>query len=364
MSPRFAAPSLIELATGLLEQRGAPPANASLVARSLVEADAAGIFSHGLLRLPLYLRAVTSGGIDPTSEPEVIRQHGAVTVLDARAAFGQVAMQRAVDLAAGTAREHGMATVAVQGSSHFGAGRFWIEQLTDQGIAGILASTTGPVAAAYGGSVPVLGTNPFTIGLPSAGEGPLVADLATTAGAYGKVVAARDAGEPIPEDWAVDAAGRPTTDPSAVLDGGALLPFGGHKGSGIAVLLEALSAALTSASFAMNTVDIWQDPSSRMNTGHLLIALDLAAFGDPATIRGRVAALQESVRASHPEREVLSPGDLEHRRRRQAGAGVAVPEATVAELRELAAAASLPFPDPVPEHEPAAASAASEGSRP
>src|SRR5699024_1256305 len=151
-----------------------------------------------------------------------------------------------------------------------------------------LSPTPATVASPFSCSLPVMGTTPLSIALPSAGPSPLIVDLATTAGAYGKVVAAHQEGRAIPADWAVDATGEGTTDPGAVLDGGALLPFGGHKGSGVAVLIEGLSAALSSAAFAFRTVDIWQDPSSRMNTGHLLLALDIAAFGDPDQIRRKV----------------------------------------------------------------------------
>lgn len=347
-SPRFPPDDLLSLASHLLEHSGVRADDASLIARSLLAADRAGIYSHGLLRLPLYLEAVSAGGIDPISRPSVVRRVGGTAVLDGEGAFGQVVMQRAVDLATEAAREHGIAAVAVQGSTHFGAGRFWTDQLAERGLAAVLTSSTGPVAAPFGGSRPILGTNPLTLSLPSSGTGPLVADLATTAGAYGKVVSARNEGTPIPEGWGVDAGARPTTDPSAVLDGGALLPFGGHKGSGISVLLEGLATALTSASLATRTVDIWQDRSSRMNTGHLLIALDLAAFGDPAQIRDRVAELQAEVRSSHPTGTVVAPGDLEHDRA-AAGDAVELAASTAEQLRALARTHDLPFPDPLTE---------------
>ncbi|WP_341854129.1 Ldh family oxidoreductase [Brachybacterium sp. GPGPB12] len=125
-------------------------------------------------------------------------------------------------------------------------------------------------------------------------------------------------------------------------------PFGGHKGSGISVLLEGLATVLTSASLAARTVDIWEDRSSRMNTGHLLIALDLAAFGDPAQIRDRVAELQAEVRSSHPGGTVVAPGDLEHDRA-AADDGVELAASTAERLRALARAHDLPFPDPRPD---------------
>lgn len=344
-SPRLDVDDLCSTASTLLERGGVPAGTATLVARSLVDADRAGIYSHGLLRLPLYLKAVHAGGIDPTSEPQVVRRHGAVTVLDGAGCFGQRTMQLAVETAAEAARTHGIATVAVQGSTHYGAGRFWVQQLTSQGLAGVLTSTTGPSATPFGGSRAILGTNPLTIGLPSTGA-PLMVDMATTAGAYGKVVAARNEGTPIPAGWAVDATGTPTTDPASVLEGGALLPFGGHKGSGIAVLVEGLSAALTTASFAFRTVDIWHDASSRMNTGHLLIAMDLAAFGDADPIRAKVAELQDEVRSSNPHDAVLSPGDLEDQQLAANARTVELAESTLTALAELAAQHDLPFPTP------------------
>lgn len=345
-SQRFAAEALLSLAAHLLERSEVRPDDAELIARSLLSADQAGIYSHGLLRLPLYLDAVAAGGIDPTSRPSVVRRLGGTAVLDGAGAFGQVTMQRAVELATDAAQEHGIAAIAVQGSTHYGAGRFWTDQLAADGLAAVLTSSTGPVATPFGGSLPVLGTNPLTLSLPSAGDGPLVADLATTAGAYGKIVAARNEGTEIPDGWGVDAQAQPTTDPAAVLDGGALLPFGGHKGSGIAVLLEGFSTALTAASLAARTVDIWQDPSSRMNTGHLLIALDIAAFGDADRIREHVAELQSQVRSSHPGGPVVAPGDLEHARSTEGG-GVPLSDSTVDALRALAHAHDLPAPEPL-----------------
>ena len=348
-SPQYDVAALRDFSRDLLAAAGAGDADAELVAHSLVDADRAGIFSHGLLRLPLYLRAMEAGGVDATARPRVVREHGAVTVLEAGSTFGQVAMQQAVEIAGSAAATHGMAGVAVQGSTHFGAGRFWMEQLAERGLAGILTSTTGPVAAPFGGSRPILGTNPLSIALPSAGPSPLIVDLATTAGAYGKVVAAHQEGQTIPADWAVDATGEGTIDPGAVLDGGALLPFGGHKGSGVAVLIEGLSAALSSAAFAFRTVDIWQDPSSQMNTGHLLLALDIAAFGDPDQVRRKVEELQQEVRASHPAAEVVAPGDLESSRLRAAAHSVELAPSTVAQLRELAAVRGAQFPAPLEE---------------
>ena len=166
------------------------------------------------------------------------------------------------------------------------------------------------------------------------------------------MVSARNEGTEIPPGWAVDSSGSPTTDPAAVLEGGALVPFGGHKGSGLSVLIEALSAALNTASFAMDTVDIWNDPGSRMNTGHLLIALDVSAFDDAAAVQKKVARLQRSVRSSNAGSPVHAPGDLEHAALQQNIESVALAQSTVHQLSELSVGESLPFPTPIEEGNP------------
>src|SRR5690606_37439903 len=180
---------------------------------------------------------------------------------DADSAMGQVAMHAAATRAIELARRFGVATVTVEHSTHYGAGNYWSDMLTEAGLVGIVTSTTGPTVAPYGGSTSVLGTNPLTIAFPSADDHALTADMATSAGAYGKVLAARNAGEELPEGWAVGPDGEPTTDPAAAMSG-ALVAFGGHKGSAVSVLLEGLAAGFTRAHYAFETVDIWSNPSS------------------------------------------------------------------------------------------------------
>lgn len=344
----FRAEDLVRLAAGVLAAHGVPGADARLTARSLVQADQRGINSHGLLRLPLYADALRLGGINPTPSLRWIRQEGGVGVLDADAALGQVAMQAAVDHVVEQGSRNGVAAVAVTNSSHYGAGAFWSDQLARAGFLSVLTSTTGPVVAPHGGAEKVLGTNPLTMGVPSAGDWPLTADLATSNGAYGKVIAARNEGKPIPEGWAVDSEGRPTTDPVAAAEG-SMIPFGGHKGSAVSVLVEAFSAALTDATYAFETVDIWSNPASRMNNGHLLIALDTAAFTGRQHTERRVQDLQQRVRGSGPDSApVPAPGDPERLREQEWADVVPLPASTAAQLAELATRLELDPVSPVP----------------
>lgn len=335
---------LLAFGAKALRATGVPHEDAELVSLTLAEADRRGIGSHGFLRLPLYVEALRAGGINPTPRLSWPRAVGATAVLDADAALGQVAMVAAVERAARLAREHGVAAVAVQNSTHYGAGAFWTDRLVGQGMVGIVTSTTGAAVTPFGGSEKVLGTNPLTIGAPSAGPSALTADLATSAGAYGKVVAARSAGTALPAGWAVDDEGNPTTDPAAALRG-ALLPFGGAKGSALSVLLEALSAALTTASYAHETEDIWADRASRMNTGHLVIALDTDAFTGRRHTERRVAALQERVRGSAAAgRTVFAPGDVERAAAAESRDAVRLARSTVELLHDLAESLGITSP--------------------
>lgn len=332
----FLTQDLIRLADEVLQSRGVPASDAQLTAQSLVQADQRGIYSHGLLRLPLYAEALRLGGINPVPTLKWAADNGHVAVLDADAALGQVAMQAAVNYVLEHGARNGIAAVAVQNSSHYGAGAFWSDQLAKQGFLSVLTSSTGPVVAPHGGLEKVLGTNPLTLGAPSADEWPLTADLATSNGAYGKVIAARNEGQQLPEGWAVDAQGKPTTDPAAAAEG-AMIPFGAHKGSAVAVLLEAFAASLSSATYAFETVDIWSNPGSQMNNGHLLIGLDASAFAGRGHTEARVQNLQERVRGAGPGGQpVLSPGDPERLRERDHSDAVPLPSSTADQLTELA----------------------------
>lgn len=340
-SRRFPLDTMTVAATAALQAVGVPDHDAALVADSLLAADRRGIHSHGLLRLPLYVAALEAGGMNPTPDLTWRSQSGATAVLNADGALGQVAMKTAVDRVIRLARDHGVGTVAVENSTHYGAGSYWSDMLTAAGLAGIVTSTTGPTVAPYGGTSPILGTNPLTIAFPSGGDHPLTADMATSAGAYGKVLAARNAGELIPDGWAVGPDGAPTTDP-AVAAAGALLPFGGHKGSAVAVLLEALSASLTRANYACETVDIWSQPTNRMNSGHVVIAIDPEHFTGLQHTRDRVSSLQARVRGAGEG--ALAPGDPEMAKLQGSGSAIDVVESTASELDALFDRLGVPPP--------------------
>jgi L-2-hydroxycarboxylate dehydrogenase (NAD+) len=343
--PGIPVDALTRSVTDVLAAVGVPRDDAELVAASLVEADRRGTHSHAALRLPLYVEAVRRGGIvaDPTMR--WTREHGATAVLDAAGGFGQVATARALTKAREIAAQHATAVIAVHGSSHYGAGAYWTNQLARDGLVALLVSTTGSSVTPFGGAEKLLGTNPLTISFPTGGE-PVVLDMATSSGAYGRIVTASKEGQPIPEGWAVDSSGVPTTDADAAL-AGALLPFGGHKGSGLAILLELLAGPLAGGNMAAETTDMWVDPSVRMGTGHLLWVVDpVGLHGDDAAV-GRAAGFQRRLRGATPAtgvREVLSPGDVEQRNAADHAEVVAVPASVLDDLVALAKELGLPDP--------------------
>lgn len=324
-------------ALAILRAVGVPERAAAVVADALVDADRRGLTSHGLLRLPLYVEAVEAGGIAADPQMTWAVEQGATATLDAADGFGQVAMDLAVEKAAELVGAHGVAAVAVRRSGHYGTGTYWTDRLAARGYAAVLSSTTGASVAPYGAAQAFIGTNPLTITFPTS-TAPLTADLATSAGAYGRIVQAAETGAEIPPGWAIDGGGAPTTDARAAL-GGALVPFGGHKGSAIATMLEVFAAAGAGGNFAHEATDIWADRSAHMRMGHLLLAFDPGVLAGDAAPLDRAGAFRDRLRAlpaADPAAPVLAPGDLEAANLARAQDEVSLPANVDEGLRTLA----------------------------
>lgn len=320
-----------------------PAGDAELVAAALVEADLSGVASHGCTRLPAYARALAAGIVNPAPVPRRIRGGQAVEVVDGDNGMGLVigyrAMERAVELA-GVA---GIGAVAVRNSNHTGMQAMIVVPATDAGMIGYFSSNTPAIMAPWGGIDPKLGSAPVTYGIPTRGE-PLVLDMATSATNRGRIRLYADAGRPLPQGWAIDEEGRATTDPKAAL-AGTVLPMAGHKGYGLAVVNEVLTGALAGARLAADMPRDFLKEGSRVldswHSGHLAVAIDIAAFAELDDFLGEVDDLIAHVRASRttPEAdEILLPGEPERaRRERQLADGVEIGIAVLESLDELAA---------------------------
>ncbi len=284
---RFAAAVLRACLCEALVEAGAPPDDAALVAECLVDAELEGQGSQGLTRFPELVERLRTGSINPRPRMTV-HGTGAVRRLDADNGLGQVAGAKALEVAIELAREQGTGLVAVRGSNHLGALDFHVRRAAGQGLIAVALSNTPPAMAAPGTATRYLGTNPIAAAFPTGAE-PIVVDMGTSQVARGRVVEAQRAGRPIPEGWAVDTEGRPTTDPTAAL-AGAMVPMGGDKGFALALLVEMLAAGLAGAAVGPQIGDRFKSPT---NFGHAFWVIDPAAVspGFEARAQGVVGDL-------------------------------------------------------------------------
>ncbi|GAB3393856.1 Ldh family oxidoreductase [Humibacter soli] len=279
------------LARGLLAAQGMLDGDAVLTARCIVMADVWGIASHGLLRLPHYLRRMAAGGYPPRASLEIRYDTGPVVAFNGGGGLGHAQLWRAANIAVERATEFGVAVVTVSDSGHCGAlGLYTVPGLASGHLT--LAFSNGPaVMPAWGGSHPILSTSPLAAGIPTRPR-PTIVDLATSAVARGKIAARAASGESLPEGWALDADGRPTTDPQEALHG-LLAPLGGPKGYALALMVEAMSGGLAGPNLAVDVPDMFDedDDASPQRIGHTLITIDPNRFDSPGAVQARLDRL-------------------------------------------------------------------------
>ena len=336
---RVAPQPLTDFATAVLEAEGVPADDAGLVAGCLVQAQLWGHPSHGLLRLGWYVARIRSGVVDPVAKPETVVDLGAVAVLDGREGLGHVLAAHAAAEAVRRAREHGVGVVAVRNSNHFGMAAHFTRMIAEQGCVGVVTTNGSPAMAPWGGKEKAVGANPWSIAAPAGRHGVTVMDIANVQAARGKIYAARERGASIPEGWALDVEGRPTTDPAAAI-AGVILPMAGHKGYAISLMMDVLSGVLTGSAFGAAVAGPYQ-VERRSGCGHLVLALDVAAVADPGGFGERMESLIAEMKAvplAEGFEEILYPGELEDRSRaRLEGEGIDLPDKTLEALERLAA---------------------------
>jgi LDH2 family malate/lactate/ureidoglycolate dehydrogenase/isocitrate/isopropylmalate dehydrogenase len=303
----------------VLEAAGVRPRHAHDAARVLAYADLSGIDSHGISRLPAYVAAIGSGVIAVDGEPVVSCDGGAVALVDGHNLLGHPVSTMALHEAVERARRFGVGWVNVRRSSHHGASGSYVHDAAVMGMVALAATNTGSIVAPTGAMRPYLGTNPLALGMPVAGEAPMVFDMATSAVAGGKFEIALRRGKPVPRGWGLDAQGRDTTDPIAVYPGkGALLPLGSdrerssHKGYGLGLLVELLTAVLAGGSIGPDVGNLTFKSGARPpDTSHVLVVLDPARLGDPARMQAETRRLLAGLRALDavdPDLPVRTPG--------------------------------------------------------
>lgn len=300
--------------TQALQCLGVEHGPAAFVADVLVTTDAWGVHTHGVKNLSGYLARLAAGGIVATARPRLERRGGAWGVVDAEAGLGHVAAGEAMRHAMSMARDQGIGIVAVRDSGHFGAAGYYAWMAARDGMVGLCMSNDVPTVAAPRSRGAALGSNPIAYALPTARHRPILFDISTAAVAGGKVYQARARGESIPSTWLLDRTGNPTTDPSGFPQEGALQPAAAHKGYGFALLIEALSGALSGAAMTTRIGDwMWGDATVPTDHGAAFIAVDAATISGE-DFAARLSDLVDELHAAEPADEsarVMVPGEPE-----------------------------------------------------
>ena len=269
------------LAQAILVRHDTSEANAQSVARALVAAEADGQQGHGLSRLPSYAAQAAAGKVDGHAVPTLERGATAALRIDARNGFAFPALALAVDRLSPLGTETGIAAAAVHHSHHFGQAGYHVEQLAATGLIGLIFGNSPKAIAPWGGSQGIFGTNPIAFAAPRRSEPPLVIDLSLSKVARGKVMVAAKQGQPIPEGWALDSEGNPTTDAEAALQG-TMLPMGDAKGAALVLMVEILAGALTGAKFGFEASSFFSAAGEPPGVGQLLVAIDPRVFSGDA----------------------------------------------------------------------------------
>lgn len=299
----------------LFQHNGMTEEDAAFTARSLVDTNLWGVDSHGVLRAPIYLQRLKNGAVNPRPDVKIVKSAITMEVIDGDNGSGQVvgrdAMQRAIMLA----QQYNIGMVMVSMSNHYGAAAIYARMAAEQGMLGLSMTNVVRNVAAPGGSKPVIGNNPFAVAIPTFGEFPFVLDLSLSAVAGGKLLLASQKGEKIPLDWATDTEGRPTDDPNKGFKG-FLLPMGGHKGLGLAYVVEILSGVLSGGVFLEAMKGMYKYPDDPSLTSHMMAAVNIKAIMDEEEIKDKLGQFVQQVKSSpmwDSNREMMIPGEIEYR---------------------------------------------------
>ena len=345
MSTRVKFETLRDFIAAAFVTAGMPERDAATVGALMAEADLQGSDGHGVIRLPMYLRRIAAGGMNLTPDIRVVSERAGMALVDGDNGIGHLVVKRAAELAIEKAKRSGVAWVGVRASNHAGPASLYARMPLAHDMVGLyFAVGNANHLPPWGGLEMLLSTNPIAAAIPAGTEAPIVLDMATTVAAYGKVKAKAAKGEMMPEGWMIDRQGRPLTDPKRAEEG-FLLPIGGYKGYGLALVVGILAGTLNGAAMGRDVVDFNKDDVTRTNTGQAIVAIDPAAFGDIAAFKASIDRLIGDLRSS--ERmpgvdRIRLPGENSHALREvNAREGIPVASSLLRTLDELAARLSI-----------------------
>ena len=324
--------------TEIYLKMGVPAAPAAHLADTLVMADLWGHSSHGVMRTFWYGARFASGATQIAAEPHLVTDTGPLLALDGGDGIGQWITQTAVDLAKDRAATFGIAAVSVRNSGHFGTSMYFTRQLAEAGMIGFLATNASPAVPPHGSVEKLIGNNPQSWAAPTGLETPFILDFAHSAVARGKIYLAREKGESIPADWALDADGNPTTDASEAI-AGTLLPMAGHKGAGLAAMMDVLGGVLSASAHGPDVAGPYI-ADRRSGSGHLLMAINIASLRQLDEFTDEMQQMITRWKSSRRQpgvEDILYPGEPEFRHEQAAHAsGLGLPEEMMIRLIEEA----------------------------
>ena len=345
-TPRVSFERLREFMTLAMTRLGLPDADAAIVGRLMAEAELQGSDGHGVIRLLPYARRIRAGGINLHPDIRIVQERAGMALLDGDNGMGHLVMHKAAQIAVDKARQCGVAWVGSRLSNHAGPASLYARMPMAHDMIGLyFAVGNANHLPAWGGLDMLLSTNPIAVAVPAGGEPDVVLDMATTVAAYGKVKARAQRGEQMPVGWMIDRLGQPLTDPQRAQEG-FLMPIGGYKGYGLALIVGLLAGTLNGAAMGSDVIDFNHDDVTVTNTGQAVMAIDLSAFGDVAQFKARVDGLVRELRASErmPGVErIWLPGEQSHEKRlRNMKEGIALPPALFAQLDTFARDMGIP----------------------
>jgi L-2-hydroxycarboxylate dehydrogenase (NAD+) len=329
-----------------MERLGLPSADASVVGSLMAEAELQGSDGHGVIRLLPYARRIKAGGMNLTPQIKITSERAGMALLDGDNGMGHLVMKRAAELAIEKAKTCGVAWVGAHHSNHAGPASLYARMPMRENMIGMyFAVGNANHLPPWGGLDMLLSTNPIAVAVPAKDEPPIVLDMATTVAAYGKVKAKAQRGEMMPLGWMMDRLGQPLLDPKRAEEG-FLMPIGGYKGYGLALIVGLLAGTLNGAAMGSEVIDFNHDDTTTTNTGQAILAIDLSAFGDVDAFKARVDKLVQELRNSERMPDVdriWLPGEQSQQRRvDNARDGVPLPLTLVEKLDQFSAEHGMP----------------------
>jgi (2R)-3-sulfolactate dehydrogenase (NADP+) len=326
------APTLFRLACTALERAGANDRMARAAARHLVRAEEQGLPTHGMSRVPFYCSMLRKGRADGAAQPAMLADRAAACLIDNRDGLPYVSAQWAIEEVIQRARRNGIGFAGIRNSAHVGVLGIHLLPVAEAGLVGFAFTNSPAAIPAWGGKKALFGTNPIAAAFPRKGKQPIVVDLALTTVVRGRIMMAMRRGERIPEGWALDRDGKPTTDPKEAIEHGSLFPIGGAKGAMLALIFELICASLTGAAIGPEADSFFSEDGNRPRIGQAFIAIDPSALSGIEKFSERVEKVVTTMLA---DPEVRLPGARRFASEASSKKGIEIPDELFAQIEKL-----------------------------